>query len=372
LQIIETIKSSGLEGDIFSRLSGQMAKMTNVQQESGSISNVLNSIYPLVTMLTTTTVLIVGAMRVIEGDLSIGTLVAFQSLMLCFLTPVVRIATLFQDVQQLHTSIERLDDVFHYPVCGCFTAKKSKKFKKAKLSGNLLVDNISFGYNPLEEPLIKNFSCELSPGKKIALVGKTGSGKSTISKLIAGLYQPWEGKILFDGEPCFSIPRNIFISSLAMVDQEVVLFAGTVRDNITMWNETISDNRIIQAAKDACIHEDIIAKFGGYEGKVNENGNNFSGGQRQLLEIARALVVDPSILILDEATSALDAYTEQKIQDNLNRVGCACLIVAHRLSTVKYCDEIIVIDNGEIIQRGTHEQLENEKEGLYYQLIRMY
>jgi NHLM bacteriocin system ABC transporter peptidase/ATP-binding protein len=371
LQIIETVKAMGAENDFFTQLSGQLAKLINVQQKLGVQTNFLNTVYPFLALLTTTSVLIVGALRVIAGDISVGTLVAFQILMLLFLAPMAQIITLFQDMQKLQTDVEKLDDVFNYPRSSVFSDQENGKYRNARLSGNVVVQNITFGYNRLEKPLITDFNLHLTPGTRIALVGITGSGKSTLSKLIAGLYQPWTGEILFDGKKLSEISKDIFAGSVAMVDQDIFLFEGTIRDNITVLDETISEDDIVQAAKDAAIHDEIVAKMGGYAGKVEESGRNFSGGQRQRLEIARALVGNPAILILDEATSALDAYTEKLIDDNLRRRGCACLIIAHRLSTIRDCDEIIVLDKGVVVQRGKHEQLKNAP-GLYAELIEMY
>jgi NHLM bacteriocin system ABC transporter peptidase/ATP-binding protein len=371
LEVVETIKSSGSEADFFTQTSGQMAKLVNTQQVLGSSLTLLKSIYPFLTKLTLAMVLTIGAVRVIEGNMSVGTLVAFQALMMAFLLPLSKIIILFQDLQILQTDIEKIDDVLRYPQANFFTGIKNKTIQKPKLSGNVEIKNVAFGYSSLEAPLLSEISFNLTPGKRIALIGKTGSGKSTISKLVAGLFQPWEGQILFDGYSVAEIPQEIFANSIAVVNQEFFLFEGTMRDNIIMWDETITEEQMIQASKDAGIHDEIITKLGGYLSFVEEDGRNFSGGQRQMLEIARALANNPSILILDEATSALDAYTEQKIDNNLRRRGCACLIIAHRLSTIKDCDEIIVLENGKIVERGIHEQL-LDKCTHYRELIELY
>jgi len=371
LQTIETLKATGSEGDFFSRWSGHQAKVMNATQELSVSSGYLSAVPSLITTLTNTSVLAIGGFAIMNGSMTVGLLVAFQSLMSSFLQPVKSLLDLGSAIQNLEGDINRLEDVYRYPEDKMLQNEnidcEGSEFKQ-KLEGHIEVRDLSFGYSTLEEPLIKDFSLTLKPGSRVALVGGSGSGKSTVGKLISGILSPWSGEILFDGKSRMEIPRHILSSSLAVVDQDICMLSGTIKENLTLWDNTVSELDIIRAAKDAFIHDDITVRAGGYENNMDEGGKNLSGGQRQRLEIARALVNSPSILILDEATSALDPNTEKILDLNIRRRGCTCIIVAHRLSTIRDCDEIIVLNKGKIVQRGTHEELKLEK-GYYAELI---
>lgn len=369
IRMMETLKASAMESDFFTKWSGYQTKVMNGQQNS--ITVLLGAVPPFLTALNTILILSLGGMRVMDGHLTMGMLVAFQSLMASFISPVNQLVATGTKIQEMQGDMNRLDDVLKYPCdpqVETGAANGSVKTVAPRLEGHVELRNVTFGYSKLEPPLIENFNLTLRPGERVALVGTSGCGKSTISKLVMGLFEPWSGEILFDGKPRNSLPRHTLINSLAMVSQEVSLFEGSIRDNLTMWDSTIPEKQFVQASIDACIHEAIAARQGGHESKVQEGGGNFSGGQKQRIEIARALAINPRILVLDEATSALDPITEMQVDDNLRRRGCTCMIVAHRLSTIRDCDEIIVLHKGKVVQRGTHEQMRSE-EGLYATLM---
>ena len=373
LSNIETLKATSRESDLFSKLAGRQAKVENAAQALARQSLVLTLMPDLLTGIGGAAVLALGGYHVMQGSMTIGMLVGFQSLQASFFAPVERLLGLAASLQEVVGDISRLDDVLRYPIDaqarGAVEGHDASDDRHAPLTGRLEMRDVTFGYSRLSTPLLTNFSLSLAPGSRVALVGASGCGKSTVSKLVCRLFEPWDGEILFDGMLAKHIDRAAFSSSVAFVDQDLKLFEGTIRDNITMWDSTVPEWQVIQAAKDALIHDTITARPGGYEHLLEEGGGNFSGGQRQRLDIARALCLNPRILVLDEATSALDTVTEELIDQNIRRRGCTCLIVAHRLSTVRDCDEILVLDQGIVVQRGTHESLLLEPDGHYARLL---
>ncbi|NDQ55577.1 MAG: NHLP family bacteriocin export ABC transporter peptidase/permease/ATPase subunit [Acidipila sp.] len=375
LQSIRTIKASALESDFFERWAGHFAKLINAKQKLGLTNQYFNVLPPFLTGLMTLLILVTGGLRVMNGMLTIGQLVAFQSLMLSFLLPVNNLVALGSELQELEGDLSRLDDVLRNPTDSNFVPKgdgpqgyEAAGMQPARLSGHLELRGVSFGYNPLTPPLIENLSLTVRPGQRVAFVGASGSGKSTLAKLVAGLYEPTEGEILFDGTPRSNLSRELITGSLGMIEQDILMFGGSVKDNLTLWDSSAPEERILSACQDALIHQVISALPDGYRGQLLENAANMSGGQRQRLEIARALVNNPSILVMDEATSALDAETENLIDQNIRRRDCTCVIVAHRLSTIRDCDEIIVLNFGKVVQRGSHEEL-IKQDGEYLRLL---
>jgi ATP-binding cassette subfamily C protein len=382
LATIETLKASGSESDLFTRWAGYHSKAINAKQQLGIATQVFMVLPPFLTSLTNAVVLGLGAYRIIQGELTIGMLVAFQGLMSSFLAPVNNLVGLAGVVQQMQGNMSRIDDVLRYapdpqaeqdgaaPLATASGEAGIVDEPSAKLTGHVELRDVTFGYSRLDPPLLTELNVSLAPGARVALVGPSGCGKSTVAKVVTGLYSAWSGEILLDGVQRGRIPRRALVNSVAIVDQDISLFEGTVRENLTLWDPTVPDAVMVRACKDASIHEEIVARRGGYDGFVAEGGANWSGGQRQRLEIARALMTNPRVLMLDEATSALDTVTEQRIDQNLRRRGCTCIIIAHRLSTIRDADEILVLSRGQVVQRGTHDELMKRADGTYARLAR--
>jgi len=368
VRTIETLKASGLEDEAFGQWAGIQAKALNAEQQLGLSAILLDMLPTLFAGLTVAAILGIGGLRVIEGSLTLGSLVAFQSLMASFSGPVTDLVNYVGNFQTIRGALERLEDVYNYPLESSHKGVVARDHLPPKLAGEVELSNIRFGYSILEPPLLADLSVTIKPGSRVALVGASGSGKSTLGKLICGLYRPWEGKIRIDGWTLPEIPSQVFANSIAYVDQDIFLFEGTARENLTLWDSTVTEAELSQALKDAAIHDDLAMRPGNYDCYINEGGTNFSGGQRQRIEIARALVSNPSVIVLDEATGALDPITEKVVDDNLRRRGCTCIIIAHRLSTIRDCDEIIVLEQGKIVERGTHEQLIT-RQGAYAKLV---
>ena len=359
IEMIETIKASGAENGFFEKWAGYQASVNTQTVKYAKLNQYLGMVPSLVSTLTNTAVLIIGVYLTMEGSFTVGMVMAFQGFLGSFMAPAQQLISAGQTLQEMRAEMERIEDVMKYPtdvICEQ-AADEGENAEFDKLSGNVEMRNVTFGYSRLGEPLIRDFNLTLKPGSRVAFVGTSGCGKSTLSKLISGLYQPWSGEILFDGKPMTKIDRNVFTGSLAVVDQDIILFEDTIANNIKMWDSSIEDFEMIMAARDAQLHEDIMQRDGGYNYKITEGGKDFSGGQRQRMEIARVLAQDPTIIILDEATSALDAKTEYEVVKSIKDRGITCIVVAHRLSTIRDCDEIVVMDHGNVVERGTHEEL---------------
>lgn len=364
IEMIETIKASGAENGFFEKWAGYQASVNKQRQ----VNHLLLLLPTLVSALCGTAVLMTGVYLVMQSTFTVGMLTAFQGFLASFLSPASMLISARQTLQEMRTQMERVEDVMQYPTDVSLDEAPDENAEYDKLSGNIELKNITFGYSRLAEPLIRDFSMTLRPGSRVAFVGSSGCGKSTLTKLISGLYKPWSGELLFDGRPIAEIDRSVFTGSLAVVDQDIILFEDTIANNIKMWDNSIEDFEMIMAARDAQLHEDIMQRDGGYQYKLTEGGKDFSGGQRQRMEIARVLAQDPTIIILDEATSALDAKTEYDVVKAIKDRGITCIVVAHRLSTIRDCDEIIVLDHGEVAERGTHEEL-MQQGGVYTQLV---
>ncbi|MCR5432652.1 MAG: NHLP family bacteriocin export ABC transporter peptidase/permease/ATPase subunit [Lachnospiraceae bacterium] len=376
VEMIETIKASGAENGFFEMWAGYQASVNSQNVRFERINQFLGMVPGIIAGVMNVVVLVLGVWMTIRGEFTTGMILAFQGFLVSFTAPIQQLIDSGQQLQEMRTSMERIEDVMEYPddeilsksVTTDVEALEEETEDFNKLSGGFVMKDVTFGYSRLAPPLIENFNLELKQGERVALVGASGCGKSTLSKLISGLYQPWSGEILFDGKKITQIDRNVFTGSVAVVDQDIILFEDTIANNIKMWDNSIEDFEMILAARDAQLHEDIMRRNGGYQYKLTEGGKNFSGGQRQRLEIARVLAQDPTLIIMDEATSALDAKTEYEVVKSIKDRGISCVVIAHRLSTVRDCDEIIVMDHGKVVERGTHDQL-MAQDGVYKTLV---
>ena len=369
IEMIESIKASGAENGYFKKWAGYQASVNTQQVRFEKLNQVLGMVPALVNTLTQNVILMLGVYLTIRGQFTAGMIMAFQGFLASFTAPAMTLIENGQTLQEMRTEMERVEDVMKYPTDVNYDDEEEQEDQEySKLSGCIEMKHVTFGYSKLADPLIEDFNLTLKTGSRVAFVGGSGCGKSTIAKLISGLYRPWSGEILFDGKPIDQIGRDVFTGSLAVVDQDIILFEDTIANNIKMWDSSIEDFEMIMAARDAQLHEDIMQREGGYQHKIMEGGKDFSGGQRQRMEIARVLAQDPTIIILDEATSALDAGTEYEVVKAIKDRGITCIVVAHRLSTIRDCDEIIVMDYGKVVERGTHEEL-YAKGGLYTQLV---
>ena len=368
INMVETLKASGAEGGFFRRWAGYQAAANTQAVKYARLNQYLGLVPSLISSLANAAVLMVGVLLVVRGEFTAGMVLAFQGFLSQFAAPAQSLIGTMQSFQEMRTDMERIQDVMNYDDDPALLAPELKEGQGEKLRGGVDMDHVSFGYSPLAAPLIEDFSIHVEPGHSVAFVGGSGCGKSTLAKLIAGLYQPWSGEVSFDGTPLLQVPREVLTGSVAVVDQDIVLFNDTVANNIRLWDASIEDYEVILAARDAGIHDVIVSRDGGYDHRLLEGGRDLSGGQRQRLEIARALAQDPTVLILDEATSALDAKTEGEVMHAIRKRGVTCVIVAHRLSAIRDCDEIIVLDKGHVVERGTHEEL-YAAGGVYTRLV---
>ena len=358
IQMVETIKASGAENGYFQKWAGYQASVNTQRVRFVRLNQYLGIIPSALSAIADALVMILGVLLSMQGKFTLGSIMLFHGFLNSFMAPAMTLISAGQSLQEMRTDMERVEDVMRYPTDPAFSdTPVSDEADYSKLSGEVELKNVTFGYSRLGEPLIRDFSMHVKRGSRVAFVGPSGCGKSTLSKLISGLYRPWSGEILFDGKPILEIDRSVFTGSVAVVDQEIVLFEDTIANNIKMWDESIEDFEMILAARDAQIYDDIMAREGGFRGRLTEGGKDLSGGQRQRLEIARVLAQDPSIIIMDEATSALDARTEYELVKAVKDRGITCIVIAHRLSTIRDCDEIIVLDHGQVVERGTHEEL---------------
>ena len=367
IEMVETIKSNGAEQAYFNTWSEVQNDVIKGKLKMSKMNASLGLIPSFAAMLANYSILVLGVYFTMHGEFTIGSILGFQGLLGAFMQPAMTLITSGQSLQEMRTMMERVDDVLEYPLDENVT-REIQTEDVSKIKGNLVLKDLTFGYSRLDEPILKGFNLEIKQGQKVAIVGATGSGKSTLSKLISGLYSPWSGEIVFNGQKITEIDHEIFTSSIAVVDQDITMYEDTIMNNIKMWDKSIEDYEVIMACNDAQIHNQIMSRDGGYNAPVLEGGKNFSGGEKQRLEIARSLASDPSIIILDEATSALDAKTESEVVKAIKARGITTIVIAHRLSTIRDADLIVVLNKGTIVEQGTHEELMKNRSS-YYELV---
>ena len=368
---LETIKSLGSERYFFAQWEKAYTQSMNARVKTTTNSVFLSSVPLLTLQLTNGTMLCLGAWYILQGELTPGMLLATQGLVNESIFPINKTIDSILTILRVNSSIKRIKDVTDCgeEAPGLRLTDDNDLPDVAKLTGDIELRDVTFGYDRSLPPILSHFSLKIKAGERIALVGSSGSGKSTIMSLVSGLYEPWEGEVLFDGKPRKAIDRMTFIDSVSVINQDVILFEGTIADNVKMWDESIEDFAMVLACNDAQIHQEIMERPGAYQGIVTERGNNFSGGQRQRIEIATALAKEPTILLMDEGTSALDPQTEAKVISHLFDGGMTLIMIAHRLDIIANCDQIYVIEHGRITQHGTHDQL-RQVDGLYSNLLK--
>jgi len=368
---LDTIKSLGGEQYFYTQWENAYAQSMNARSKTTTISVYIGALPVLVLEFTNGAILCLGTWLILQGEMTPGMILASQGLINTSFFPINKAIDCVQTILGLNSSIQRIKDVSDY-------SKDSPDLKLAedddlpdvaKLSGEIELRDVTFGYDRNLPPILNHFSLKIKAGERIALVGPSGCGKSTILSLVSGLYEPWEGEVLFDGKPRKEIDRMTFVNSVSVVNQDVTLFEGTIADNIKMWDESIEDFAMVMACNDAQIHDEIMERPGAYQGTVAERGKNFSGGQRQRIEIATALSKEPTILLMDEGTSALDPKTEAKVMEHIYGMGITFITIAHRLETIAECDQIYVVEHGHLTQHGTHDEL-SQVDGLYRNLLK--
>lgn len=368
LNQIETIQSTHTENTFFTRLSAYFGEVINTEQSLGKKYTWINTLPNLLSSLTSTVLIAVGGYQVIFDNFTLGLFMASQALLINLMAPAASLVDLSKVSQSVLTNLTRVNAVLSNPIDPLFTEQDVTGSEHQIHEGHLELRNVTFGYSPGDPSLIEEFNLTVMPGQRVALVGRSGSGKTTLAHLINGILHPWSGEILIDGKPRSTLTREEITENLTSIDQDIFLFSGTIKDNLTLFDPSVSDEEIMHAAKDALIHDEVVEKPLGYHYPLIEEGMNLSGGQRQRLEIARGFLLNPKILILDEATSALDAHSEDQIMHNVKKRGYTTIVVTHRLNTIRTCDEIIVLDRGKVVQRGTHDSLQKQA-GIYRDVL---